>query len=709
MNERVGGFSALFGRGGSKGRQRSKPPSPLTLSTIIRPHPDISSPVTTRSTMQNLMYRYPNSSPIPYPQGSRFPLESGVADPSVLDSFPAPPGMSPVGTSAPSYHLIGRTHGPRPSYTLHSPLGERLPVPVPRTDSLPPSPHNPLTTPPRRYLPPTPPDSTYSPESPRIEIRRPSVPNSPPAFVQPPRTKVTFATKPATRTRSVEYSSSCGSSYHEPTENSGDLRRSSSGSRSGFPRGWLTQMDQGWMSEENVVSGEGAPGFEADDGFPWRKPARSPFGSDSPPESMLESVGNAYGGVEEDIFRTSIDDQRRKERYLPILSPVDDSGNSDADGSTGSRFSSSSSDDGANIEVHLRSPFPYALSSEGHDDRRKADLRTRYSLVSPLPPRSPGIQPLHLPLRTRPVTTSPTRSSRPTSLTSSTHAKHRSLPYSNTYRFSRVSTLDASSPRGAAFPTRPDSTLVPLRRPNVSLPYSRTPPMPHVLRRPSSPSALAGLKELVFRTQPLNVKKTRGVQVASKMNTAGTQTDPDPPRPTFVTRRPLPLRLAMLSPANSSPSSPSFFPGPNLSPASQATSFLTTTDTEFFDTAPASPDDFVPAPTGAVAEDDDDGEDDDSEFRDVSAAQFVPVPVLSPSPVACRASLLPLRRTNDASSPPAVHVSLSPPAVDTPTTPTFGSVKRTVDVRERNRALEEEVERLNRVVRILTGGGRSAL
>lgn len=550
------------------------------------PSLEISTPETARGVST---YRHPPTIRGPAPH---------LRNDELLDQFPSPPGAPQLPippTSAPPYHLIGRNpDSPRPAYTLHSPRGEPLPVAAPRRlDSRSPTPvpqlRQPPTTPTRaKVLPATPITSASPPRSVHPRYSKP---------------KITFGHDAAVRPRSLEYSSSQGSSYQEPSE---VLRRSSSGSR----RTWLAESEEDWFQDLARASSDACDTIEVI--------APSVEGHTTP--------------------------ERSKRNALLLTIPVASELDGDSEWSAGtpsSRFSPS--DDGASVDTHQSLPFHYASDLERLDlsDPRRHTLISSPTHAYPAQSRSPGIQPLHLPLRTRPVSRTP------------------SSPYP--YGYSAL-----TSPRSPATPTSPSPRRASTKRHSLLAPAK--PPSPTVRRRPSSASEVAGLKELLYRTRPLSIKRHIGVQSSAPTTTIGTQTDPVPTRPRSLYHRPAPLYLAP------SPTTPALSSDP---PSGSLSTFATTPTTDF-ETAHSHR-----ASSTILG---DDGE----SYADLALAEVVPA-VFSPPPVSCRASIVPLRR-NPAS------FDLSSAVAPSPSTPSYGEKS------ERSRALEEEVRRLNKVIQILTGG-----
>ncbi|KAL8279890.1 hypothetical protein RQP46_007740 [Phenoliferia psychrophenolica] len=570
-----------------------------------------------------------------------------------------------------------------------SSLFGRLPTPLPRhTDS--PSPlslDNPPKTPtrvknsPLKDLPLTPPDSTAS----TSHVGH-SLLDSSPESVHPGReSRNDVASPEPARARSLEYSSSQGSSYQEPTE---VLRRSSSGSRHGFPRAWLGQGEEDWFKELSDAGHEASS--EACAGV----------------EIVEASVGGPSGdrtATDDDVFASSPERAKRNALLLSIPTVNDSPGKkSDSEGSSStpsSRFSDSVDGDGDRDRDSLESrhslPFQYVKESDPSDLGR-IDHNDHNSLISspglsyPAQPRSPGVQPLHLPLRSRPVSRTP------------------SSPFPYTYStVGTPTTATSTSPANSSSSSPRTSRHSKVGRHSLLVPK---PPTPTVRRRPSSASEVDGLKELLFRTRPLSIKRHIGVQASSALpprtqtTTVATQTDAAPSSssslsllslPRSMYHRPAPLRLA------SSPTTP----GISTSPLSGSRQTFATTpnSTDEFATARSS----SPANRGSgtvLGPSTVDDDEEDYELHDAALAEFVPA-VLSPPPVACRASIVPLYRPQ--SSLRALD-GLSPTLsvegeAQTPVMGSFGR-QRSEEASERSRALEDEVARLTKVISILTGG-----
>ncbi|KAK4704401.1 hypothetical protein P7C70_g1807, partial [Phenoliferia sp. Uapishka_3] len=675
-DQRSGGFSALFGRSGSKGRRKLNPPSPLTLASIISPHPAIAIQETATG-----FSTYHLSSPPPL-RGPAPPVNRG--DSTLLDQFPTPPGSAPLsitGSVAPPYHLVGRSTGsPRPTYTLHSPSGDLLPLPR-RVEPLaaaddateevfvvrrapPPIPNLAFTTPTRPRTPPnSQTTSSTASDSPSRRPPRPTLSISPPGSIspRPPRSKITFVEPRSKRPRSLEYSSSQGSSFQDEPVEAG-RRRSSSGSRSGFPSGWLTRTDDGWFEE---VSEEDQAALAA---------GRMDVERDAEEPQHLADIPTA---IEGDVFSRpqkdlEIDPARRN--GLVLFSPFHvelDVPQSDGEVSSGTGTPSSRfSDDGDSVDTHQSLPFQY-IGEGGADRIDPSDSSTLVSskaLSYTSPIRSPGIQPLHLPHRSRPVSRTP------------------SSPFP--YSFSTIDSAGSRSTSASPCSPRKATTRPPPAMGRHSLLGPTRPSAQLMRRRASSTSEVDGLKELIFRTQPLHRKRTVGVQHASHGPTKSiaTQTDVLPslqPCPTSTYHRPPPLQISR-SPVN-----------------------LVLTDSPFtsstWDTTPTEGDSNFQSALSSPALLDSStihggSEVDEDEYRDVAQAELVPA-VLSPLPISCRASIVTLR------TPPSISPTVSMSELRRADTPVAGILMmgRGKQADERTKALEDEVARLTKVIQVLTG------
>jgi hypothetical protein len=268
----------------------------------------------------------------------------------------------------------------------------------------------------------TPPHSPSDSLGPSISLRRPSIPDSPPTTILRRDNRSRPASHSTPRT-SVQWSSSCKSSYQEPSR---DLQRSVS-SRQTLPRR-VESIGGVFRGEEtfSLLESGGLEEYEAAREFPWRLSLASHIGEQDGRKLKGETLPNVDSALREldELIGDSIANGKSKRTALYIKSTA----RRDLDASSTSSYRTNTSRGGSVGNDYDRRGSAGLRYLDAKNDTRErgrinpsneSSLRSSPSLAYGHPPRSLGLHTLHITRRPRPASsfsgtsgsTSPTTSS----------------------------------------------------------------------------------------------------------------------------------------------------------------------------------------------------------------------------------------------------------------------------------------------------------